>query len=138
MEMRQLWAVPSALALLVLVAAACAGGGEGSRERTDPDRLTREEIVSAGVTNLYDVVQRLRPRWLEVRAPRTIIGMDTGVVVVVDRTWVGDQEELKRMGVEVAASMQYMAGSRAIAEFSLPRNRHIEGVIIVRTVDHTP
>jgi hypothetical protein len=58
-------------------------------------------------------------------------------VVVVDRTYVGDQEELKRMGVEVAASMQYMAGSRARAEFALPRG-HIEGVIVVRVVEKTP
>jgi hypothetical protein len=133
--MRQSLAVASALALLMMVLSACAGGGEGPRTESHPERLTREEIVSAGVTNLYDVVQRLRPRWLEVRAPRTIVGMDTGVVVLVDRTYVGDQEELKRMGVEMAASMQYMPGSRAAAEFALPRDRHIEGVIIVRTVN---
>jgi hypothetical protein len=137
MEMRQILAAGAALSFLVLVGSACAGGSEGSRTGSDPERLTREEIVSAGGTNLYDVVQRLRPRWLEVRAPRSIVGMDTGVVVVVDRTYVGDQEELKRMGVEVAASMQYMAGSRARAEFALPRG-HIEGVIVVRVVEKTP
>lgn len=136
MKTRQFLAAGAALSFLVIACIACAGGGEGPRSGSDPERLTREEIVSAGATNLYDAVQRLRPRWLEVRAPRSIVGMDTGVAVVVDRTYVGDQEELKRMGVEVAASMQYMTGSRAWAEFALPRG-HIEGVIVVRVVEKT-
>lgn len=135
MKARQFLAAGAALSFLAIVCIACAGGGEGPRTESDPERLTREEILSVGVTNLYDAVQRLRPRWLEVRAPRTIVGMDTGVVVVMDRTYLGDVDELKRMGIEMAASMQYMAGPQAAAEFALPRDRHIEGVIIVRLVN---
>lgn len=98
----------------------------------DPDRLTREQIASVNVSTLYEAVQRLRPRWLEVRAQRTF-ELETQVLVVLDRTVLGGVDELRNLGVEIAAGMQYLTGSAAHGEFALPGDRHVEGVIVVHT-----
>lgn len=115
---------------LALGGTACAAGGGGSG--SDPNRLTAEQIGSVGVSNLYEAVQRLRPRWLDVRSQRTFTG-ETVILVILNRTVLGVQDELRSLGVDIADSMEYMPGARAAGEFALPGNVHVEGVIIVRT-----
>lgn len=121
----------------VLVAALALGGSgcvSGPGVGGDPDRLTQDQIASVDVSTLYDVVHRLRPRWLEVRSHRTFEG-ETQVMVVLNRTVIGGVDELREMGIDVASELEYMSGSRAQGEFALPGDRHVEGVIIVRTQD---
>lgn len=120
--------------VLAVLFAACAGTPRASSSSSDRNRLTAEEIASVDVQTLYEVVQRLRPRWLEVRAPRSgFSGDDTQIVVFVNRTLLGGPVELSRLGPEVAASLQYMTGSAAAAELPGIQSRHVEGAIIVHT-----
>jgi len=119
------------VAAMVLMPTACVTG-TGTSAGGDPNRLTQEQIAAANVSTLYDVVQRLRPRWIEVRSQRTF-ELETEVLVVLNRTVLGGVDELRNLGVEIAAEMEYMTGSQAHGEFSLPGNRHVEGVVIVRT-----
>lgn len=117
--------------LLALVPIGCAStSADGTR--SNQNRITQEEIAETGVSTLYEVVQRLRPRWLEVRAQRSF-DSETQVVVFMNRTMLGGVEELRRIGVESAQSLEYFTGPRASGEFSLPRDRIVEGVIVIRT-----
>jgi len=117
--------------LIALLAVGCAGSGTGA-SGSSADHLTSEDIAAADVSTLYEAVQRLRPRWLEVRAPR---GMqtDAAVVVFMDRTYLGGVDELRGLGTEVAASIEFMRGSRAQGELRVPIGVGVAAAIIVHS-----
>lgn len=123
------WAIAG---LATVVLAACASGGPRS-ESSDRNRLTGEEIASVEVLTLYEVVDRLRPRWLEVRAPRSVFGggMDAGVVVFLGRTRLGGADELKRFGPGDVAWLEYMTGSEAAARLPGVQQANVEGAIVI-------
>jgi hypothetical protein len=114
--------------------ATCASGSGGSR--SDQNRLTYEEINSVDVSSLYEVVQRLRPRWLEVRATRSAFDTrDTEIVVYMDRTLLGGVEELRSLGPETARWLQYLSAAEASAALPGIGSRQVEGAVVVHTVD---
>ncbi|HUF70348.1 MAG TPA: hypothetical protein VMM79_16995 [Longimicrobiales bacterium] len=78
-----------ALVPMALVSAAgCASAGSGSGSGADRNELTREEIAEIQVANLYDAVDRLRPRWLLIRSQRSMTG-PTEIVVFMNRSLLG-------------------------------------------------
>jgi hypothetical protein len=121
--------------LATALAAGCAstgtqsdGGGSGN-----PELLTREEILSSEATNLYEVINRLRPRWLQVRSQRSF-SMETEIVVFQNDMYLGGPEVLKEMVPDLAYGIEHLEGSRAATALpGLMSGRHIEGAIIVRT-----
>lgn len=120
--------------LIAVLAGACASGG-GQADRLDRNRLTASELDSVDALNLYEVVSRLRPRWLEVRAPRSVFGggVDLGVVVFLDRTRIGGVEELKRFGPREALWLEYMSGTEAAAKLPGVQQLNVEGAIVIHT-----
>jgi len=127
--------------LLLLLAAsafvaACASTSEGKEDRGRMDLLTREQIMESGATNLHDVVNRLRPRWLTVRGTRSF-SMETEIVVFQNEMLLGGPDALKQMSPEIAFEIEYMDGTKATASLpGLMTGRHIEAAIIVRTRPH--
>jgi hypothetical protein len=123
-------------ALLMLAAAlmlsGCASTGtKGSGERLD--LLTREQILSTGATNLYDVISRLRPRWLNVRGARSF-NLETEIVVLQNGMLLGTADALRQLSPELAYEIEWMDGTKASAALpGLMSGRHIEAAIIVRT-----
>jgi hypothetical protein len=114
-------------------AAACASAGTTTEEGTNRDVLTREEIMGAEATNLYDVIRRLRPRWLQVRSTRSL-NMETEIVVLQNDMYLGNAESLKQMAPELAYEIRYLEGARAATSIpGLMSGRHIEGAIIIMT-----
>ncbi len=122
----------------VLVAAAvvsaCAttkSGGSGGNS----DVITREQIMAAeGVRNMYELVQRLRPRWLTVRSQDRSFGMTTQIGVFQGQTYLGDVETLRQLGHTMAYELRWMDGPTA--QSSLPgvgAGRHLSGAIIILT-----
>ncbi|MGD8362546.1 MAG: hypothetical protein PVJ04_14055 [Gemmatimonadota bacterium] len=108
-------------------------GGQSGGESVDPNRLTREEILGAEATNLYEVVQRLRPRWLVVRSQRSF-NMETEIVVFQNDMDLGGPDALRQMTPELAFEIEYLEGTRAATALpGLMSGRHIQGAIIVRT-----
>lgn len=128
------------LRTLILVGAvgltlgACASSAS-QPQRTDRNRLTSEELASVETLNLYEAISRLRPRWLEVRAPRSAFGggLDEGVIVFLDRTRIGGVEELKRFGPREVAWVEYMTGTEAAAALPGIQHTNAEGAIVVHT-----
>lgn len=122
------------LLALGLLVAGCASTGAKSGSRSNI--LTREDIMEVGATNLFDVINRLRPRWLNVRSTRSF-SMETEIVVFQDQMLLGGPDELRELTPEVAFEIEYMDGTRAIASLpGLMSGRHIEGAIVVRSRGH--
>jgi hypothetical protein len=126
------------LATLLLVfagvLAACASSGE-RRQRSDPTELSREEIMSVEARNLYDVVRRLRPRWLNAsrRAGERSFGLETRIVVYQGQTYLGDVEVLGDWSPSAAYKLEWLDGPRASATLPGLGSQHVAGAIIIRT-----
>ena len=113
--------------------AACASTGATAREGRNPNLLTREEILGAEATNLYDVVRRLRPRWLQVRSNRSF-NMETQIVVLQNDVHLGNADQLKEMSPELAFEIEYVEGGRAANILpGLMSGQNVEGAIVVNT-----
>jgi hypothetical protein len=114
-------------------AAGCASTGGGEREGSSSNFLNREEILGAEASNLYDVVRRLRPRWLQVRSNRSF-GMETEIVVLQNDMYLGNADHLREMTPDLAFEIEYIDGVRAANVLpGLMSGQHIEGAIVVRT-----
>lgn len=120
--------------LLAAGSFACASTSGGGGGGMDLERLTVEEIQSVDVATLYDVVQRLRPRWMDVRAA-TSFGGSTDIVVFQDRVLLGGLDELRRLAPDAARWMEYMNAAKATASLPGLGSRRVGGAIIVHTTD---
>ncbi len=120
--------------VLGVVMTACASAGVPSQNGGRRDRLTRQEIMSANVTNLYDVVSRLRPQWLEVaqRGDRSF-GLQTNVVVFQNQTYLGGVDVLRQMSPELAYGIDWLDGSTASNTLPGLGSQHVAGAIVVKT-----
>ena len=103
---------------LAAVLGGCASTGSTSM-RSRSDVLTREEIMSVPVGNLYEVVQRLRPRWLNVRSSG-VGALSTTIAVYQDQVRLGDLEILRQIPPQGVESLRYL--DRSTAQMSLPGN----------------
>jgi hypothetical protein len=121
--------------LTVSLLASCATSGENRRTRTNQDRLTREEMMTVDVNNLYDAVQRLRPRWLteERRAGQRSFNLETGVVVYQNQTYLGGVDALRQWSRESAQELEWMDGAKASATLPGLGSRHVAGAIVIHT-----
>jgi hypothetical protein len=125
----------SFLALLVgLLAAGCASSGPGGNtSRQRQDLLTREEIMGAGAGNLYEVIERLRPRWLMARGEQRSIGLGTGILVYQGEALLGDVEMLRDLAPQSAFSIRYLDGVTASTSLPGARSQHVAGAIMITT-----
>jgi len=122
--------------LLSAAVSACASTGGTDRENTRLDLLTRSQIMEVGATNLFDVVSRLRPRWLQVNTSRSF-SMETEIVVFQNEMLLGGPDALKQMTPDLAFEVRWVDGSQATATLpGLMSGRHIEGAIVVSTRPH--
>lgn len=124
------WLAISA-ALFVSACASSPNSGRDSGENMD--LITREQILETGATNLYDVVNRLRPRWLQVHSTRSF-NLETEIVVLQNEMLLGGPEALRQMTPELAYELRYLDGTRAAVQLpGLMSGRHIGGAIVVST-----
>jgi hypothetical protein len=130
-----------ALAILLL-GAACAGGaatagsasnaetGSAGRARTRSDLITLEEIQQRGqFSNLYELVQTLRPRWLRTQGPDSFSSPGE-VQVHMDGNRLGSINALKGLSPSGVTSLQWLNPIDAAARYGLD---HGHGAIIVST-----
>lgn len=122
-----------ALLLTVGLVAACASAPSGST-KTRMDRLTREEIMSVQATNLWEVVRRLRPQWLEVgnRGDRSF-GLQTNIVVFQNQTYLGNVDMLRQFSPESAYQLDFLDGTTASNTLPGLGSQHVAGAIIIKT-----
>jgi hypothetical protein len=128
--------IPLVLGLMLLVsvtASACAPAGTmGSR---DANVITAEELQAVQASNLHDAIQRLRPRWLTVRAPQTF-GAGAGftrILVYQNQARLGGLEVLRDMGLDTAMWLEYLDRTSATSRLPSTTGQDVEGAIIVHT-----
>lgn len=120
--------------VLGVLMTACASAAAGSHSSGRRDRLTRDEIMSVDVTNLYDVVNRLRPQWLEVaqRGDRSF-GLQTNVVVFQNQTYLGTVDVLRQLSPESAYELDWLDGTTASNTLPGLGSQHVAGAIVIKT-----
>ncbi len=111
---------------------ASAGSGGTPTTRRRMDVLTREEIATVDVGNLYDAVRRLRPRWLNVRGGSIGIG-DQTIMVYQGQARIGDLSAMKAMSPDLAESLRFLDRSSAQAQLPGPWSAEMAGAIVIQT-----
>jgi hypothetical protein len=127
-------AFSNATLLLAVAIAACAPATAGSGSNTNV--LTQEEIMAVGVNNLYEVIQRERPRWLQTRGQRSFGPASAAVEIVVyqNQTLLGGLDILRQLSPGTALRLRYLDSATAISSLSGLGSRHVAGAIIIETV----
>lgn len=136
--MRRFRTTPLLALMFALALAACAApSGESSSSPLvggDPDVLTQEQIAAAGAAgngSLYDVVQRLRPRWL---TPRGNQSMGGGTIIGVYRgqNYLGGVDVLRNELAATSGRLRFLDGAEATASLRAPgAGIHLAGAIVI-------
>jgi len=121
------------LSLFLLLLTASALGGcatQGTMGGGGSDVLTLEDMEGSGATNLYDAIDRLRPRWLQVRSARSL-GLPHEVVVYRGPSFLGSVDVLRGYPVGSVTHVEYLDSAEAAATLTGYGSRHLEGAIIL-------
>jgi hypothetical protein len=121
------------LLFLILFATACATGGSAPAAgiRQNPYMITSEELQTSPAKNAYELVQFLRPRWLQKQGAYSL--RDSGdIVVYLDRTRLGGPESLRQIEVSAVSAMRFYNALDAQALFGLSHNYGAIQVVMER------
>ncbi len=121
--------------VLVVAAFGLATGCTAGRQTTRGDQsiLTPEEIATTRASNLLEAIEQLRPRWLQVRAPRSITS-ETRVLVYTHRSYVGGVEALRQFDTKNIVRVRYLDAAQATATLSIPTGQSVEGAIVIELI----
>jgi hypothetical protein len=112
-------------------------GGSPSNPRTrtsSPDYVTSIEIQATPASNAYDVISRLRPRWLQTTNTGSLSGSRSQVIAVyVDGVRVGAKEGLRSIPASSIKTMQYYDAARAATILRGVGSEPIAGAIVITT-----
>ncbi|HSJ32433.1 MAG TPA: hypothetical protein VK933_13415 [Longimicrobiales bacterium] len=127
--------VLSLLLAVLLTAAGCASSG-GTSARRDSRVLMPEEIATVPVNNLYEAIDRLRPRWLEMRDVRSL-GTGVGqIVVFLNNSYVGGPETLRQFQAHQVVRIRYLDAAQASATLTgYDTSRHVVAGIVLETAE---
>ncbi len=122
------------LFLIACLATACATPRSAGLSRRDPNLISVDEIQRAereGVRDLYELIQRDRPRWFQLRSPRSL-ELATVIAVYHNHTMLGGVDILRGYQLVSVASLRYLDAAQAML---LPGagSTHIEGAIVITT-----
>ena len=129
-------AVTAVVALAALSAPGCASGPKNAaapRPRTDV--ITSEEMKSVQFSNLYDVIQALRFRWLQSRGPDSINMQPGQVQVRLDDTQVGGVESLRSIAPIGVVQIQWVDPTTAAGRWGMGYGH---GAIVISTRRQAP
>jgi len=115
------------LTLLAVMTLTACGTGQPGTQRVDQNQITRAEIDDAGPSNLYRLVENLRPLWLQVRGGRPG-GGGTGVAVYLDRSRIGEDDALRGIHSDNVESLQFLSSQTASSRLGMG---HANGAILI-------
>jgi len=107
-----------------------AGRSAASQPVARADVITALEISRTNYSNLYDVVQALRTRWLLSRGPDTILGKQGEVQVHLDDVRLGGVQSLRNLSPVGVAYIQWFDPTSAAQRWGLGYG---QGAIYVST-----
>lgn len=120
-------------------ASAGASGQQQSNRRREREprrrrnEISQEEMVQSGATNLYDVVQRLRPEWLRGTSASNFRGGGQTIVVYQNNTQLGGLDALRQLSPGYAEMLRFLDGSEASNTLPGLGSRRVAGAIVVIT-----
>ncbi len=88
---------------LILLAAACAGGGGTDGPRRNPNLITAQELANVEVGTAYEAVQRLRPQWMNRRG-----GMEPKVFVDGSPQGMGGLDTMRQYRVDSLREIRFI------------------------------
>jgi hypothetical protein len=130
-RLRLLGGLFASAALLAMLACSSAQQGGVSR---NPELIEQEEVAEylrTGTNNLFELIQRARPRWLESRGDRSL-RLETVTLVYLNQQRVGGLDALRELRPDNVVRIRRLDASRAGL---LPgaRDDHVEAAIVVET-----
>ena len=112
----------AALFLLTTLMVGCMSYPDTGAAGADQNRLTGQEVIDSGETNLYDAVMRLRPRWIR-----------SNTVVYMDGVSIGGTDALRDWPQDTALSMEWLDPMQASGRLPDFNPSNVAGVIVIRT-----
>jgi hypothetical protein len=125
------------MAFAAFVGCASAGGSpSGPKTRTSStDYVTSIEIAATPAANAYELITRLRPRWLQAPATGSLGGSVRSqvIVVYVDGVRVPAKEGLRSISASSIKTMQYYDAARAATIVRGVGSEPVAGAIVITT-----
>jgi hypothetical protein len=130
--MRSVWfgrRVVLALGLVVALGA-CASGGSGGSRRGSSTRMTSEDFENDVSLDLYSIIQRRRPQWLQVRGALSTSGPTTISVIIDGQRQQGGPEYLRSIRGSDVQEVSFMNARDATTRYG---TNNTGGAIVVVT-----
>lgn len=118
---------------VVVVLAACSGARQDGEPRSSLNLITAEQIEETRATNAYELVERLRSRWLRTQGRTQLRPGATEefeVQVYLDDVRLGGVDRLREIPSGDVAHVRYFPPTEASARYGFD---HGAGVIAVST-----
>jgi hypothetical protein len=115
----------------LLLCGACTTAGGPAATRSAQDRLTRAELDRNPANTAHEIIQRLRPQWLRLRGPQSIMG-DTDLVVYLNNARMGGSESLRGISLAGVEFLRFLDPSAATLRWGAG---HGSGAILISTVE---
>ncbi|HSJ24137.1 MAG TPA: hypothetical protein VK929_05660 [Longimicrobiales bacterium] len=115
------------------VAAGCASSGERVGSSTSTT-LSQEDMAQVPGATLYEIVDRLRPRWLQVRHTMSMSGTPGQIVVFMNNSYLGGPDMLRQFQASDVIEVRYLDGPQASAQLrGYDSTVHVVGAIVMVT-----
>jgi len=117
------------LPMLLATMAGCASTGTQVGETENFRTITEDQIVRHTATNALDLVNAVRPGWLQKRGARSI-HFDGDLVVYFGNVRFGGPSSLRSISLDEVVSIEYFDGPSATQRWG---TGHSHGAIVVHT-----
>lgn len=124
------------VALAALVIGGCAApSGEPGAPRRDRNLIVAAEIEASDARNAYELVERLRPQWLNPNRGGTSLGGAgmVGIVVYHEQSRLGGVEALRNHPLGGIARIRFLDASTAAATLPGIGSGQVAGAIVIES-----
>jgi len=120
------------IAMVMIVTGGCASAAGTKASGSNSERITNAEIVTArtqGISNLDELISRLRPRWLQVDRIQSF-NVSSGILVYDGNSMVGGPDVLANYTLDTIREVRWLNSAQA---GTLPGagGMHVEGAIVI-------
>jgi hypothetical protein len=99
--------------MLVVALGGCASTGGSGDGIGDPNLISNTEIAASDARNAQELIEHLRPRWMQMRFNRSPGGLGTTILVYQNNTRLGGLDALRDIPVQGIHSIRYMGSAEA-------------------------
>jgi hypothetical protein len=120
------------LAFAVLAATACSGAPQNTPGTSrDPDMISTVEIDPLRSYSVHEIIQRLRPRWLQVRSNSSLSGGSSEILVYQGQMRLGGVDMLRSIRGAELLRLRWLDTSEAVAQLPGIGSMRPAGVILL-------